>query len=167
MNRVICLFYERILRRADVVICYIVVSTWGFHPLYSRLEKNKWFLPFFLYGVFSLFLEHMWLLYNLGRQLISLLILYTSKCFIIVIDLFLFPTEYSVLDYSLVDNLMHYKKQGVIHELTTYIFYGYSQNSVTIDWTCCFGSIKYLQTICYSSNRVNIIAYFYDIYSKE
>ena len=72
---------------------------------------------FLLYKLFCLFLERLWLLYSLGagtefptRIVYNWTSHYNNW-------LVLFPTEYSVLGYSLWNNVMHYKNKDVIHEL--------------------------------------------------
>ena len=40
------------------------------------------------------------------------------RCYIVINNLSVLPTKYSVLGYSLLENLMHYKKHCVIYELT-------------------------------------------------
>ena len=81
--------------------------------------EEQMVFTFLLYGLFYLFLECLWLLYSLGRELSSLLILRTIKCHIILIDLNCFLLNI-LLCYSLCDNLMHFKKRGVIYESTSH-----------------------------------------------
>ena len=98
MNRVIKLFNEQDLRRADVVILSSAVSTWGLSPLFFKLGKSKWFHFFLLYGLFCLFLESLWLLYSLGWELSSQLTLCKIKCHILI-DLFcLGITKYTLYE---------------------------------------------------------------------
>ena len=116
-------FMNRTLSWADVLIRSSAASTWSLRPLYSRSEKSKWFPPFMLDELFCLFLERMWLLYKLRRKMSFRLILCTIKCLYHINWLVLFPNEYSVLGYSLWDNLMLYKKRSLIHKITPRYFW--------------------------------------------
>ena len=88
-------------------------------PILPEQRSSKWFPPFCCMDFSSRSTNALWLFYSLGRELIFLLVCCRIKCYIALIHLsLLFPTKYSLLGYNLLNNLMCYKKWGIIYELT-------------------------------------------------
>ena len=91
-------------------------QTWCL-PILSDLRSRKWFLFLWSVDLSSYSSNALWFFYSLGWKLIFLLVCHRIKCYIVLIHLFvLLPTEYFVLGYSLLDNLMHYKKWFIMYE---------------------------------------------------
>ena len=118
VNRGIRLFYEQNFRRADVVVHPAVISTWSLSPLFSRPEKSKRLPPFCFMDFSVCFLNVCDSCIARDGNLVPYSNCVKVKYRIIYNWLVLFPTEYSVLGFSLKDNLIRYKKWGVFHEFT-------------------------------------------------
>ena len=98
------LFHEQDLRRADMVVRYSAVSSWGHFSLLFRLEKSKWFPSFYCVDLSVCFLNTCDSCIAWGREFSSLLV--SSRIKRLINWLVLFPTEYS-LCYPLWDKLIH------------------------------------------------------------
>ena len=120
VNPVIPLFFtNRTSQLADIVVKSSAASHIVTRLFFPDLRSSKWFPPLCYIDFSSRSSKALWLFYSLGRELSSLLICCWIKCYIVSIhESILLPIEYSVLGYSLLDNLIHYEKRCVIYQLT-------------------------------------------------
>ena len=105
-NSGIPLFYEQDFKSSRRSRPLLISDAYDTSP-FTRPEK--WFRPFCSRNFSSCFSNALRLFHSLGQELDSLLVCRRIKCYIVIIHLSVcLPTEYSVLVYSLLYNLMHY-----------------------------------------------------------
>ena len=123
VNRGIRHFHEQDFELTRCGGSLLLVSTWNLPPLFSRPQKSEWFSPFCCMDFSLSSLKACDSCIVSGGNWIPYLYCVQLLCLIILIDWFCFLLNI-LLGYFVWDNLMHYKKNGVL-SMSQHLFKSY------------------------------------------